>query len=42
MLRTLFVKKSVFICRVQYRIIKLHFILYLKSPQGTALGVFTH
>ena len=38
MLRTLFVKKSVFICRVQYRIIKLHFILYLKSPQGTALG----
>ena len=38
MLRTLFVKKSVFICYTQHRIIELHFILYLKSPQGTALG----
>ena len=38
MLRTLFVKKSVFICRAQHRIIELHFILVFKNPQGNALG----
>ena len=37
MLRTLFVKKSVFICRAQHRIIELHFILVFKNPQGNAL-----
>jgi len=38
MLRTLFVKKSVFICRAQHRTIELHFILVFKNPQGNALG----